>query len=187
MTSALTLTQETEAILASLPAGPLPMGLSVMMSADEAGQPTPLDESSIGVALLARPLGVVTLPRLSALFRGDARCPELTGVPPPHLIGIFSCVETTAANWCFTHKRRVRDEEFEKMYSNLRRRPDGSSPHPLFDYLRAALRFAMTVRPTSEDEFDKITRRLARSARTFRQSAISTNYFDLALAPLVGR
>ena len=40
------------------------------------------------------------------------------------------------------------------------------------------------LRPTSASEFDQITRRLARSARTYRTDMMSANYLELALKPL---
>jgi hypothetical protein len=47
------------------------------------------------------------------------------------------------------------------------------------------VRHTLAIRPTSADEFEAITRRLARSARTCRASVTSTNDLDLALRPLV--
>lgn len=165
--------------------GVVPPGLSIAIRSTEGGAPLPVDESTIGVLQMGRLLGVTTLPTLSSLFRGSAKCAEIVSEPPPALENIFMCVELTAADWCASTAMRVRDEEFEKLYSDLRRRPDGRSAHPLFGYLRAAMRLSIAIRPTSADEFEAITRRLARSARTFRASATSTNYLDLALRPII--
>lgn len=184
MTTELELSDDALEIVRSFDGRLDPLGASVAINSDAHGAPLPLNEDAIGVNFEGRLLGVTTLPPLSKLFRGTVRCPEITGEPPLALQGVFLCVELTAAAWCVTTGRRVRDEEFEKLYGELRRRPDGRFEHPLFAYLRAAMRLAMVIRPTSEDEFDKITRRLARSARTFRESPTSANYLDLALRPL---
>ncbi len=163
----------------------IPLGLSIAIRATEHGEALPVDESFVAVMLHGVVLGETTLPPLSALFRGTAKCAEIASDPPRALEPIFMCVELTALDWCGVSGRRVRDEEFEKLYSDLRRRPDGRSKDPLFGYLRAAMRLTLAIRPTSADEFEAITRRLARSARTFRTSVTSTNYLDLALRPLV--
>jgi hypothetical protein len=56
----------------------------------------------------------------------------------------------------------------------------------LYLYFRAVLRVLLLRRPTSEREFDAILARLERSARTFRKSATSTNYYDHVIADLLG-
>ncbi|MEZ4409874.1 MAG: hypothetical protein R3A52_25880 [Polyangiales bacterium] len=159
--------------------------ITVPIRIDPSGATLPVDETAVAVLYEGKPVGALELPPLRTMFRGDAPCDEIMGEPPARLVSFFICIERTAADWCVTTRTRVRDEEFEKIYSELRRRPDGRVNHPLFGYLRAAFRVAMALRPTSEAEFEQITRRLARSARTFRASATSTNYLDLALLPLV--
>jgi len=92
-----------------------------------------------------------------------------------------------AADWCSLRGKPEYDEEFERLYSQLRRRPDGRDSNPLFGWLRRAAQLAVLVRPTSEAEFEAVTRRLARSARTLREQVTSTNYWQVALRPLLRR
>lgn len=149
------------------------------------GVAAPLDPDHVTVAT---PHGALTatgpLPPVSSLFRGDRKCPEILGEPPDELLPFIYVLERTAAGWCAETGTVVRDTQFEQLFTDLRRRPDGRGG-PLFQYVRAAAQVALMMRPTSASEFDAVVRRLARSARTFTAGPLSTNYFELALKSLV--
>jgi hypothetical protein len=81
----------------------------------------------------------------------------------------------------------LRDDDALKLFSEMRRRPDGKFQSPLYVYFRAALRLLLLARPTSEREYDAVLRRLERSARTFRTDGASTWYQDKVLVDLLGR
>lgn len=149
------------------------------------GVAMPLDPDHVTVAT---PAGTLTangpLPPVSSLFRGDRKCPEIQGEPPEELLPFIYVIERTIVGWCAETGTVVRDAQFEQLFTDLRRRPDGRGG-PLFQYVRAAVQVALLLRPTSASEFDAVVRRLTRSARTFTAGPISTNYFDLALRPLL--
>lgn len=73
------------------------------------------------------------------------------------------------------------DQEFERLYDFLRRRPDGKDRSPVFGYLQAAARRAATIHELSPAEYEAILRRLAKSAKRFGTHVGSTNYFERAL------
>lgn len=129
--------------------------------------------------------GHVGLPPLSSLFRGNAVPPSFQGPPPPAYMPLFLCIERSVAQAAALRPQPERDEEFERLYRQVRRRPDGKDPSPLFRVIQAAARLALCARPTSRAEFEAVMDRLSRSARTFHTHTGSTNYFDHALAPLV--
>ena len=80
---------------------------------------------------------------------------------------------------------RVRDQEFERLYNHLRRRPDGTDANPILSYLQAAARLYMSLRDVSQAEFEAVARRLTKSARTYSEGLSSTNYTDLVLERLL--
>lgn len=141
------------------------------------GEPVPL-RTPTGTAQLP------PLPPVQKLFRGTASCREFLNEPPREYLPLFVCIERAAADWCAALGKPERDEEFERLYTQLRRRPDGRDPNPLFSWLRRGAQLGLLLRPTSEAEFDQVTRRLARSARTFRAHTTSTNYWENALREL---
>lgn len=122
---------------------------------------------------------------LRSLFRGARVVQEFGSTPPPEYDLVFAFIERPLALFAAASAPRVRDEEFERLFSELRRRPDGRYQSPLYLYCQAVLRALLLLRPTSESEFDAVLRRLARSARTFSEGATSTHYFDNVLGPLL--
>lgn len=122
---------------------------------------------------------------LRSLFRGDRVVQEFGSTPPPEYALVFASIERPLARFAASSVSCVRDAEFEKLFSELRRRPDGRYQSALYRYAQAVLRLLLLLRPTSESEFDAVLRRLARSARTFGTSPTSTNYFTHALEPLL--
>lgn len=126
------------------------------------------------------------LPPVRSLFRGERACLEFGASPPEEYVPLFLCIERVAAGWCGLAKQPVYDVEFERLYTQLRRRPDGRDASLLFGYLRRAAQIVLVLRPTSEAEFEQVCRRLARSARMFHTHPTSVNYWQKALYPLVG-
>jgi hypothetical protein len=122
---------------------------------------------------------------ISALFVGNRQPPPFRGEPPAEYIPFFHAIEHTAAVACAARRRPERDEEFERLYRHLRRRPDGSDANPIFDALQNSARMYMSLRDVSRAEFEAVMDRLSRSARTFRTHVASTSYFNNALAPLL--
>lgn len=159
-----------------------------MLPTDAAGRPT----APAGSFIVARH-GAPGLSHLRALgdaplrtlFRGGRVVEEFGSAPPAEYDTVFAFIERPMALYCAACAQPVRDEEFEKLYSELRRRPDSRYQSPLYRYLQAVLRTLLLLRPTSESEFEAVLRRLARSARTFGGGATSTHYFDNALRPLL--
>jgi hypothetical protein len=128
---------------------------------------------------------LVTLQPVSRLWVGAAQPPDFSGTPPPSYQPFFLLLETTAADYCATLGKPERDEEFEHLYRQLRRRPDGHDPNPLFSYMQAAARLYLSLRDVSQAEFEAVVNRLGRSAKTFRTHVDSTNYWQRVLRTLV--
>ncbi|MCE9637081.1 MAG: hypothetical protein K8T90_15360 [Planctomycetes bacterium] len=130
-------------------------------------------------------VAVVTLKPADQLFTGDRKPPDFAKGPTAEYVTFFAMIELTAADFCASTKTVVRDREFERLYNHLRRRPDGSDPHPIFSYLRAAARLHMSLHDVSRDEYEAVLRRLTRSARTYSEGPVSANYLDLVLTPML--
>ncbi len=156
---------------------------SIGIQVDSNGQAQAL-EDAVGV-IDGRRVAVVRPAAISELFFGDAQPPDFTRGPPLGYAAFFTMIERTAADYCSCTGERIRDMEFERLYSHLRRRPDGVHAHPLFSHLRAAARVYMSLRATSQAEYDAVLRRLVKSALTFAVGPTSSNYLDLALASIL--
>jgi hypothetical protein len=127
----------------------------------------------------------VQLRTIPELWSGNARPPDFSHGPTKDYVMFFAVLEATAADYCASTGRRVRDREFERLYDHLRRRPDGEDSNPLFSYLQASAALYLSLRGGSREEFEAVVRRLARSARTFSDGWTSTWYLDRALLPLL--
>ncbi len=123
--------------------------------------------------------------RAPALGDTPTRVPDFSGGPPPEYVFFFAMIEMTAADFCSCTRTRERDEEFRRLYHQLRRRPDGTDPNPIFAYLQAAARVYMSLRDVSRPEFEAVVSRLASSAKLWSESYSSTNYQDRVLAELL--
>ena len=95
----------------------------------------------------------VRLRSISELWVGDATPPDMSDVPPRAYMPFFEIVEMAALAYCLLSGRWSTDKEFEGLYDQLRRRPDGSDGDPLFEHLQAAARLYMSLRDTSRSEF----------------------------------
>jgi len=160
----------------------------VMLPVGADGRPIVSDD--VWMAIHRRPSGSPEVVRLDlvplrSLFRGDRVVQEFGSTPPPEYDLVFACIERPLARFAAQSVPCVRDVEFEKLFSELRRRPDGRYQSALYRYAQAVLRLLLHLRPTSASEFDALLRRLARSARVFSTSVTSTNYFSNVLEPLL--
>ena len=146
---------------------------------EEIGEEVPL--------LQGKAFALVRLKPISELFvgtrqpRGDVN-PE----PSSPYILLFAMLEKTALSYCNVTRTEETDKEFERLYRQLRRRPDGKDPHPLFSYLHAVCRLYMSMRDLSQAEFEAVAQRLSRSARTFSTYATSRNYLAQLRAQFEG-
>ncbi len=122
---------------------------------------------------------LVGLKSVQELFTGNVQPPDFSKGPTPEYQTAFAMIELTALGYCRASGKPERDMEFHRIYAHLRRRPDGQYPHPLFSYLRAAMRLTMSLRDLSQAEFEGIAGRLARSAKHFATHETSTNYVDV--------
>jgi hypothetical protein len=109
------------------------------------------------------------------LFRGTRKAPDLARGPTPDLELFFMLLEYTLVRFCEADGRDETDQEMERVYTLLRRRPD-SDGGPLYGYLRAAAQLYMSVRDVSEAEYEAVIRRLAKSCRSFSMQPLSRNY-----------
>jgi hypothetical protein len=123
---------------------------------------------------------------LRSLFRGASDPGEFGSTPSPEYDPVFSFLEVQLGRVVAARGTPLRDDEAVDLFSAMRRRPDGRYQSPLYVYFRAALQVLLTIRPTSEREFDAVLRRLERSARTFRADSASTNYHGKVLSGLLG-
>ncbi|MFE8601904.1 hypothetical protein [Archangium violaceum] len=131
-------------------------------------------------------LVLVPLKPISQLWTGSAVPPDLSRTPPPQYQPFFLLLESTAANYCAAQGRPETDEEFERLFRQLRRRPDGTDVHPLFSYLQGATRLYMSLRDVSQAEFEAVVNRLSQSAKWHATHTGSTNYHREVLQGVFG-
>jgi hypothetical protein len=117
----------------------------------------------------------IALKPLRELFSGSRKAPDLSRGPTPELSPFFLFLETTLLRFCEEDGRDETDQEMERIWSQLRRRPD-SIDSTLHSYLRAAARLYMSRNEISQAEYEAVMTRLAKSARTFAAQPISRNY-----------
>ena len=122
---------------------------------------------------------VVTLKKISELFVGTKKPPSFREGPTDEYIMFFALIELTVIDFCRSAGRREYDAEIERLYTHLRRRPDGHDGNVLFSYMQAATRLYMSTFDVSQAEFDAVCRRLSRSAGHFGLGPTSTNYCEI--------
>lgn len=153
---------------------------------DKQGQVVPLGEEVPVMAGGGR-LALVKLKPISQLWTGTRRPPSLAGRPPREYQPFMLMLELTAADFCTSLNEVETDAEFERLYRQLRRRPDGRDANPLFSYLQGAARLYLSLRDVSRGEFEAVAQRLSQSARHFSTHVGSTHYHRLVLCDLIGR
>ncbi len=121
----------------------------------------------------------VTLKKASELFTGRKTPPSFRDGPAEGYILFFALIERTVVDFCRFAGRPEYDDEIERLYTHLRRRPDGHDGNPLFSYLQAAARLYMSAVDVSQAEFDAVCRRLSQSAGRFAAGPTSTNYCEV--------
>lgn len=159
--------------------------LRIPIQVSPRGQVTPLDEEVPVMEAGSPGLALVKLKPISQLWTGTAVPPSMAGTPPEQYDPFFLMLELTAADYCGTMRKAVLDTEFERLYRQLRRRPDGTDANPLFSYLRAAARLYMSLRNVSRAEFEAVAQRLSQSGRHFSTHVGSTNYYQRVLRELL--
>jgi hypothetical protein len=117
----------------------------------------------------------IALKPLRELFSGSRKAPDLSRGPTPELMPFFILLEMTVVRFCEEDGRDETDQEMERIWSQLRRRPD-TIDSTLHSYLRAAARLYMSRKEISQAEYEAVMTRLAKSARTFATPPISRNY-----------
>ena len=146
----------------------------VPVRVSEVGRPMPLsDEVPVESGGKFAIVGLRSIPRL---FTGAVRPPSFAHGPTDEYLPFFAVIEVTAVGYTRSVGRAEYDEEMERLYRQLRRRPDGTDSNPLFSYLQAAARLYMSLRDVSRDEFEAVAQRLSVSARHFAAGPSSTNY-----------
>ena len=131
-------------------------------------------------------LAHVRLQPISKLWTGDTRPPSFAKAPPPEYEPFFLLIEATAAGYCRATRNTETDQEFERLYRHLLRRPDGTDRNPLFSHLQGAVRLYMSLRDVSQAEFEAVIHRLHQSARHFSTHTGSINYFQEVLRGVLG-
>lgn len=124
-------------------------------------------------------VAVVTLKSIPELFTGARRPPSFDRGPTDEYVWFFMLIERTVLDVCISTGRAERDQEIERLYRHLRRRPAGRDANPLFSYMQAAARLYMSLRDVSRAEFDAVAQRLTRSARRFADGPMSRNYIRM--------
>ena len=148
---------------------------------DESGRPIPADPEVVNL-LRPRdeggaPLIQIRAPPIRTLWDGERRPPAPLDVEPPSPYLMFiAYLELNALNWVTCAGDEVRDEEFRRIYRQLRRRPDSTDRHPLVSHLRSTAQLYLALSTTSQAEYEAVVQRLVRSSRTFRTSPGSRNY-----------
>lgn len=116
---------------------------------------------------------------LRDLFRGDRRPPPMgSGPPPAEYMPMFHLIEQHILNFCNEFGDKS-DQEFEKIFNDLRRRPDGAPRDELHAFIWQVAAVLAGRRPLSEHESEAIFDRLRRSARTFSIGPVSRNYVNV--------
>ncbi|NVJ26385.1 MULTISPECIES: hypothetical protein [Myxococcus] len=128
----------------------------------------------------------VTLQPISKLWTGDKKPPSFVKTPPPEYHPFFILIEATAAGYCRAVRNTETDQEFERLYRHLARRPDGTDRNPLFSHLQGAARLYMSLRDVSKDEFEAVIHRLYQSAKHHQTHVGSINYFQDVLRGVLG-
>ena len=116
-----------------------------------------------------------TVPSLRALFRGDRQAPSMFDSPPPPYLPLFEFVERHVIAFSDASGDKT-DSEFEDVYRQLRRRPDGKPTSQLHFCLWQVAAGLAGCWPISANEFETIFGRLTRSASAFRMGPVSRNY-----------
>jgi len=113
---------------------------------------------------------------LRGMFRGSKEPPSMERYPEEY-VPLFCIVETNILN-VSEAMEDITDDEFERIYSAIRRRPDGRSIGVMHDVVYQAAAFILGIRSLSHLEFEAVFRQLAKSVRGWKQGSVSRNYVE---------
>jgi hypothetical protein len=144
----------------------------LVMARDPGGRLLP-----VGADVVVRADGELrfALPPVRELFRGTRKPGDLSRGPTPELEPMFAFIEETVVHVCDAEGSDETDQQMERIYAALKRRPDGTGGC-MHSYVRAAAGLYMSATDVSGAEYEAVMGRLAKSARTFSIAPISRNY-----------
>jgi hypothetical protein len=115
------------------------------------------------------------VPVLSALWRGDEKPPAQMQTPPPEYDVFFLWIEQHVLAYAGIVGDPT-DQDLERVYGALRRRPDGKSLGILHDVVWQTAAVLLGRFAISQAQFEAIFGRLEKSTRTFGMPPVSRNY-----------
>ncbi len=118
--------------------------------------------------------GTWHLDTLTELFRGNKIAPSLEKYPEDYVYFFYN-IESNVLTASTAIKPLI-DDEFIEIYSTMHRRPDGKSLGFMHDVVWQATALTLGKTPVSQNEFEAVLRRLARSVRTWKTGYSSRNY-----------
>ncbi|MBF0387377.1 MAG: hypothetical protein HQL20_05930 [Candidatus Omnitrophica bacterium] len=148
--------------------------ISLTLPMDVEQNPGVSDRSKVRLSDTEGRGGEWRVPSLRALFRGDKIPPQDMDHYPEEYSAMFFVIEK---NVLFAGDFiDIRDEEIARLYSLVRRKPDGRSEGVLHDVLYQSAALILGLQAVSQAEFEAIFDQLVASARGWRESYSSRNY-----------
>jgi hypothetical protein len=151
-----------------------PETLSVPLKLEQPPQAFILNKQSVPIYDRQK-LANWSVPSLRTLFRGDQSPPPDLNHYPPAYVPVFYLIENHVLTACQGLGDQT-DQDLERIYSTLRRRPDGRSLGLVHDFLWQVAALTLGLYPLSQAEFEGVIGVLERSTRTWQQQPISRNY-----------
>lgn len=151
--------------------------LTIAWQQDPSGMPVIKDRREIFL-FDGEKAALWSISSLPELFRG-ARLPpssEEMAHYPEEYMPFFYLIETYALQACEAIGRDLIDDEFVRIYSEIRRRPEGKSLGFVYDAVYQAAALAMGMQSFSQAEFEAVFNQLAASARGWKEGYSSRNY-----------
>jgi len=115
---------------------------------------------------------------LQELFRSAGLPPAVEDMEryPKKYIPFFYLIEGTVVQACDAGRWNLTDDEFVRIYSEMRRRPEGQSLGFVHDAVYQAAALALAMQSFSRAEFEAVFDQLSRSAHRWREGRASRNY-----------
>lgn len=152
-----------------------PAKLALALEVDHRDKISIADRHTVPIGDRGTRVAFWTVLSLRELFRGDARPPANIDRYPAEYVPYFSFIENLAMEF-FDIEGPKTDQELEKIYNALRRRPDGRSLGPLHDAFWQGAALLLGKYPLSEAQFTAIFGQLEKSARRWAQAPVSRDY-----------
>lgn len=127
------------------------------------------------------------VPALASLFRGHAAPPASQEGIQQYYTPFIAHFEQAVVQLAEGLEADPTDEDMERVFSQLRRRPDGKGLTLLQDAVWQCAAYSLAHHEIGAAEFEAILRRLTRSAATFRMGPVSRNYITSVRSVLGGR